>query len=132
MKGKFSEAGEIVREKLEWGELGWISRPAMTRARQIVAIEVTLLPGQGHNFHKHPEQEEVIYVLSGKIEQWLENSRQILTAGDSAFIHADVVHASFTEGAEPARLLAILSPCRGEGGYELVDVSQEAPWNGLR
>lgn len=132
MRGRFTSAAGVEREQLEWGELGWISRPAFTGARQIVAIEVTLLPGQGHNFHKHPDQEEVIYVLAGEVEQWLEGNRQNLQAGDSVFIDADVVHASFTAGNQPARLLAILSPCRGEGGYELVDVSQEAPWSGLR
>lgn len=132
MDGRFTKTTEVEREQLEWGELGWISRPATTGARQIVAIEVTLLPGQGHNFHKHPEQEEVIYVLAGGVEQWLGEQRQSLKPGDSVFIHAGVVHASFTAGSQPARLLAILAPCIGDGGYELVDVSHEAPWNGLR
>jgi quercetin dioxygenase-like cupin family protein len=132
MNGRFTVSAEVEREQLEWGELGWISRPAATGARQIVAIEVTLLPGQGHNFHKHPEQEEVIYVLAGEVEQWLGEQRQHLKPGDSVFIHAGAVHASFTAGSQPARLLAILSPCIGDGGYELVDVSQAAPWNGLR
>ena len=132
MNGRFTKTGEVEREQLEWGELGWISRPAATGAQQIVAIEVTLLPGQGHNFHKHPEQEEVIYVLAGEVEQWLGEQCQHLKPGDSVFIHADAVHASFTAGSQPARLLAILSPCIGDGGYELVDVSQAAPWNGLR
>lgn len=132
MNGRFTTTAEVAREQLEWGELGWISRPASTGARQIVAIEVTLLPGQGHNFHKHPEQEEVIYVLAGEVEQWLGEQRQNLKPGDSIFIDADVVHASFTAGNEPARLLAILAPCIGEGGYEMVDVSGTAPWNKLR
>ena len=131
MNGRFTKTGDVEREQLEWGELGWISRPA-TGAQQIVAIEVTLLPGQGHNFHKHPEQEEVIYVLAGEVEQWLGETRQNLTPGDSVFIAAGVVHASFTAGNQPARLLAILSPCIGAGGYELVDVSSVAPWNELR
>ena len=132
MNGRFTKTGEVEREQLEWGELGWISRPAATGARQIVAIEVTLLPGQGHNFHKHPEQEEVIYVLAGEVEQWLGEQRQHLKPGESVLSHAGAVHASFTAGSQPARLLAILSPCIGDGGYELVDVSQAAPWNGLR
>jgi quercetin dioxygenase-like cupin family protein len=131
MHGKFSLAGEIERERLDWGELGWVSRPA-NGAAQIVAIEVTLLPGKGHNFHKHPEQEEVIYVLAGVVEQWLDGAAQTLRAGDSVFIAPGVVHASFTAGDQPARLLAILSPCIGDGGYALVDVSGDAPWNTLR
>jgi hypothetical protein len=34
--------------------------------------------------------------------------------------------------AEDARVIAILGPCVGEMGAEQVDVSGEAPWNGLR
>ncbi|MCP5521756.1 MAG: cupin domain-containing protein [Verrucomicrobiales bacterium] len=132
MKGKFVIGTEITRDRLEWGEMGWISRPADTQAGSICEIEVTLEPGFGHNFHKHPRQEEVIHVLAGEIEQWLETEKCTLKGGDSVFIPPDVVHASFNVGNVTAKLLVVLSPCVGDGGYELVDVSTEAPWNGLR
>ena len=88
MNGKFITANDIEREQLEWGELGWISRPSLTNAKDITVIEVTLKAGHGHDFHKHPDQEEVITVLSGQIEQWLEAEKQILHPGDSIFIEA--------------------------------------------
>jgi hypothetical protein len=56
--------------------------------------------------------------------------KRILGAGDAAFIPAGVVHATFNGGGE-AHLLVIFSPCVGDG-FEVVDVSGEAPWNGLR
>ncbi|MBE2240054.1 MAG: cupin domain-containing protein [Caldilineaceae bacterium] len=132
MNGKFTRSAEMARDALDWGEMGWVSRPATTNAEQIVAIEVTFLPGEGHNFHKHPQQEEVIYVLAGEVEQWLEDEKQLLQAGDSIFIAPGVVHASFTVGSQPAKLLAILAPCTGADGYVAVDVGNETPWNGLR
>ena len=57
---------------------------------------------------------------------------RILGPGDSVFIGADVVHASFNVGESDAKLLAILGPCVGDQGYELVDVASEAPWKDLR
>ena len=95
---------------------------------------MTLETGQGHagGFHKHPEQEEVIYVISGSIEQWIEQEKRQLCSGDSVFIGADVVHASFNDSGGPAKLLAILGPCIGEEGYALVDVFEEEPWRSLR
>lgn len=132
MRGKFVLSKAMERDQLDWGEMGWISRPSTTGAKNINQMEVTLQPGFGHNFHKHPNQEEVIYVVAGEIEQWLETTKQILKPGDSVFIEPDVVHASFTVGNQPAKLIAVLAPCVGEGGYELVDVSGEAPWNTLR
>jgi quercetin dioxygenase-like cupin family protein len=132
MNGKFILSPEIQRERLDWGEMGWISHPPTTQAKFLTVMEVTLGSGGGHNFHKHPDQEEVISVVSGEIEQWLEDKKMILKPGDSIFIHPDIVHASFNTGTQPAKLMVVLGPCVGASGYEVVDVSGEAPWNTLR
>ena len=71
-------------------------------------------------------------MVAGKVEQWVDRDKRVLGPGDSAFIPADMVHASFNVGTEDARMVAILGPCVGKIGYELVDVAAEAPWNGLR
>ena len=132
MSGKFIPAAEADREQLDWGALAWLSRPDTTGAKDLVVIEVSLSPGGGHNFHKHPEQEEVIYVIEGGVEQWLRDEKRMLSSGDSIFIPANVVHASFNTSSAPAKLLAILGPCVSDEGYQLVDVADEAPWNSLR
>ena len=44
--------------------------------KKLVVLEVTLSPTGGHNFHKHPQQEEVIYVIEGEIEQWLDGKSE--------------------------------------------------------
>ena len=132
MSGTWMMTADTPPEVLDWGSLRWMSHPPSTGAGQLTVIEVTLAPGKGHDFHKHPDQEEVIYVVSGQVEQWLEQESRTMGAGDSVFIGADVVHASFNTGDTDAKVLAILGPCVGDGGYELVDVAGEAPWNGLR
>lgn len=132
MTGKFMLSAETPPEVLDWGQLRWMSHPPSTGAGQLTVIEVNITPGQGHDFHKHPDQEEVIYCISGKVEQWLDTDKKILGPGDSVFIGADVVHASFNVGDGDARLLAILGPCVGDQGYELVDVADQAPWKDLR
>jgi quercetin dioxygenase-like cupin family protein len=132
MIGKFIPSAEAETDQLAWGTSSWISRPASTGAKQLVVIEAVLMPGFGHSFHKHPDQEEVICVIDGQLEQWLEKDNQVLTNGDSVFIPAGVVHASFNVSDKPAKFLAILGPCMGEGGYEVVEVFDQEPWNSLR
>jgi len=132
MPGKFMLSAATAPEHLDWGQLRWMSHPPSTGAAQLTVIEVTLAPGKGHDFHKHPDQEEVIYVVSGSVEQWLGQEMRDLRPGDSVFIPADMVHASFNASGAEAKLLAILGPCVGDGGYELVDVADEAPWNSIR
>ena len=132
MGGKFVLSKNTPQEVLDWGRLRWMSHPPSTGAEQLTVLEVTIEPGKGHDFHKHPGQEEVIYVMSGEVEQWLEQDKQLLGPGDSVFIPADAVHASFNSGQGVAQLLAILGPCVGEQGYELVDVATDEPWKSLR
>ena len=131
MTGAFVHARDVKRDTLDWGELGWTCGPG-TGARQLTVLDVTLQPGFGHEFHKHPGQEEVIVVQSGWIEQWLERDHSTLGPGDAVFIPAGTVHASFTVGEEAAHLTVALSPWAGESGYEVEDVAAEEPWRSLR
>jgi len=133
MGGKFIPAAEAVREQLDWGGLAWCCRPAGIGAKDVVVIEVTLAPGGGHAFHRHPKQEEAIYVIDGQVEQWIDQTKRVLSSGDTAFLPAGTVHASFNTSDRPARLLAILGPCVDrQNGYEVVEVADQPPWNGLR
>jgi quercetin dioxygenase-like cupin family protein len=129
---KFISSMHVKREEAEWGSLAWFSSPAVSNARNLVVIEVTLNPAGAHSFHKHPKQEEVIYVIEGEIEEWVDREKRTLLVGDSAFIPADVVHATFNVGDQRARLLAILGPCIGPEGYELIDVANQEPWVSLK
>src|SRR3954447_14802274 len=132
MPGKFTLLADVQPDVLEWGQLRMLSHPPSTGAKQLAIIHGNIFPGQGHNFHYHPHQEEILYVISGTIEQWLERERRTLGPGDSIFIPPGVAHASFNIGADDVSVLAIFGPSVGDAGLEMVDVSGEAPWNGLR
>jgi quercetin dioxygenase-like cupin family protein len=132
MNGRFITHGDIVRETFDWGESGWISRPSLTGSTALCVMDVTLTPGSGHNFHRHPDQEEVIWVREGRVEQWLEHDSLELGPGDAVYIPRDVVHASFTVGDTDAKLSVILSPTAGDDGYSVIDVFEEEPWTSLR
>jgi len=132
MERRFTIASETQSEVLDWGRLRWLCNPPSTGAKDLTVIDVTLSPGKGHNFHRHPDQEEVILCVAGSVEQWVDREKRILGPGDSAFIPAGVVHASFNVGQGEAKVVAILGPCKGEIGYEVVEMGAEAPWNTLR
>lgn len=126
---------DVEWEELEWGDLGWVVRPQnVPEAAQLCVLDVKIAPGQGHDFHKHPNQEEVIFLRSGTIEQWVEDEKRILKPGDVVFIAQDTVHASFvpSDASEDARVLVVLGPSHGVEGYEAVEVAAEEPWASLR
>lgn len=130
-KGNFIPASEAVVEQPAWGRMVTMSRPAVG-AHTIVTMVVDLEPGAGHNFHFHAGQEEVIYVLEGAVEQWLEEEHCILHVGDTVLIGASVVHASFNTTLSRARLFVVVGPCVGKSGYSATDVSDQPRWMAIR
>lgn len=128
---RFVTEEEMEVEQLPWGPHDWLCRPGITDAEDLLLVRVHMPPGEAHKFHKHPEMEEIIYVLSGTCEQWVDREMQILKPGQIAHIPKDVVHGSYNAGDDTLELLAILSPAKIEGP-PLVDVSEEEPWKSMR
>jgi quercetin dioxygenase-like cupin family protein len=132
MNGKFLKKGQLEITETPWGPMQWLSRPQTTGARDLVCTIVDIAADGFHNFHKHPGQEEVIYVLKGRVEQWIEEEHRVLGPGDAVYIGAGIVHATFNIGSGTAQLFVALGPSRGKAGYKAVDVSAQKRWHGLR
>jgi quercetin dioxygenase-like cupin family protein len=128
---RFVTAGDMEVETLPWGPHEWLCRPGLTDAKELLLVRVRMPPGTGHAFHRHPAMEEIIYVISGRAEQWVDMVSRSLGPGDIAHIPRDVVHGTYNAGDEPLVFLAILSPALFEGP-PLVDVSRQEPWASLR
>jgi quercetin dioxygenase-like cupin family protein len=128
----FVKQSDVVVDEFDWGTIGWRCRPANTGSKDLVVMDVTLAPGMGHAFHCHPGQEEMIIVKQGAVTQFIEKESTTLSSGDSVYIDAGIVHASYNDGDETAHLQVVIGPSLGDGGYGLVDVSAEEPWASLR
>ena len=129
---RFVMAGDVPVESYEWGDAGMRCAPPGTGCESFVVMDVRLDPGFFHAFHKHPDQDEMITVVSGKVTQFLEGESSVLGPGDSVYIDKDVVHGSYNDFDEPAQLAVVLAPAVTDGGYVAVDVSAEEPWASLR
>lgn len=128
---RFVTRSEMDVEVLPWGPHEWLCRPGLTDAEGLLLVRVRMPPGQGHAFHRHPAMEEIIYVVSGRAEQWVDRASRDLGPGDVAHIPRDVVHGTYNAGDEELVFLAILSPAEFEGPA-LIDVSGDEPWASLR
>jgi quercetin dioxygenase-like cupin family protein len=128
---RFVTASELEEEQLHWARLHWLCRTSICEAEQLMLCRVDILPGEGHNFHRHPELEEIIYVIEGEAEQWVDREKRILKPGEIAHIPRDTVHATFNPTGSNITIVAILSPAKHQGPF-LVDVYEEEPWRSLR
>ena len=127
----FVTSDELSVEMLPSGPHEWLSHPDLTDPDQIMLVRVRMPAGRAHKFHRHPAMEEVIYVISGRAEQWVDQKSRILGPGEIAHIPPNVVHGTYNTGDETLVFLAILSPAKFEGPW-LVDVSEDEPWRSIR
>ena len=128
---RFVGGSEAQVEHLPWGPHEWLSRPGLTEADQLLLVRVTMPPGKGHAFHRHPEMEEIIYVVSGQAEQWVERDKRTLNPGDTAHVPVNLVHGTYNDADDALVFLAILAPAKITGP-PLIDMSKEKPWDELR
>jgi quercetin dioxygenase-like cupin family protein len=130
-KPRFITGANARIELAPWGKHWWLSEPPLTGTKLLTLVRVTMRPGTGHRFHYHPAREEIIYVVEGVAEQWVDREKRQLKAGEIAFIPKKVVHAIFNSSPRPMSFLAILSPASARGPF-LVDCFDEEPWRSLR
>lgn len=128
---KFVSFEETIVERFPEKAHFWHCRPDMVGPTDLLFVRCQMYAGQAHKFHRHPKMEEILYVLSGTAEQWVEREKRVMTAGHSLYLPANVVHGTYNIGPGVLDFLAILSPAQSEGPAT-VDVSDQEPWKSLR
>jgi len=126
----FIHAEDAPRDTTEGRLHTWHSKPGFTPTEDLLFVHVTVPPGGGHSFHKHPNKEEVIYILEGEAEQWLEQEKQNLGPGSSVFIPKSAVHATFNRTDKDLKFIAVITPCSSEGPVQNM-VDHLEPWKGI-
>jgi quercetin dioxygenase-like cupin family protein len=124
---RFITAADVQHGSFPWCTVEWMSNPALVGAKELLLVRATFPPGEAHNFHRHPEREEIIYVLSGLAHQWVGKEMRPLGPGEMAHIPKNTPHATFNPGPETLKFLAVLSPLDAPGEMT-VDVFNEEPW----
>jgi len=128
---KFVKEKDQTFEKALGRDHYWHYHPDGAENTESYMVKVVVPEGDGHDFHRHPKMHEILYILKGQAEQWIEDEMQILEVGGSVYIDADVGHATFNAGKGELEFLAILSPPNGwEAGT--LDVSKEEPYINYR
>jgi quercetin dioxygenase-like cupin family protein len=128
---RFVTVADTELESLDGKKHYWYLKDGLGDSESLVFVRARIVKGAGHPFHKHPEMDEIIYVLEGEMEQWLEQEKRTLKPGDSIYIPRDVIHGCYNESDAECEFLAILTPSKIKGPFS-VDVSAEEPWRSLK
>jgi oxalate decarboxylase/phosphoglucose isomerase-like protein (cupin superfamily) len=113
--GVITTTKDVDSLEFDWGQIHFLSEPAVTGARGFSFGLVDLAAGKGHARHNHPGSEEIIYVVSGRGEQMVDDRPAVaVTAGSSIYIPADVYHSTLNTGTETLKLIVVYSPAGPE------------------
>ena len=100
-----------TREPLDQWRPGVMTRmliSARNGARSLCLFEQFVDPGNGAPTHRH-SVEEVLTVLAGSAEVWLDDDRAIVAAGQSVIVPAGVRHGFTNPGATTLHVQALLA-----------------------
>jgi oxalate decarboxylase/phosphoglucose isomerase-like protein (cupin superfamily) len=113
--GVITTLSDVDEIEFDWGNIHFLSEPAVTGAERFSFGVVRLSPGKGHERHNHPGSEEIIYVVSGTGEQMVDDKPAVdVKPGASIYIPADIYHSTLNTGPETLELLVVYSPAGPE------------------
>jgi len=87
--------GDVL--EFDWGRIVWtVSRALMTFG------VVTIKAGHANPRHRHPNCDEILHLLSGRLEHSLGDELYVMNAGDTISIPTGAWHNARSIGAEDA------------------------------
>lgn len=101
---KMSEPGT----RRDWGSQVWLATRALTGS-SLSMTRMTITPGHSGEAHRHPNADEVIYLVKGSVEVRAGDETFPLGVTDSLAIPGGLPHQIHNHGIEEAELLICYS-----------------------
>ncbi len=113
-EAKVLRAGEAETAEFDWGRLFWCASEKLGNSAHMTVGKCVIKPGCENPGHHHPNCEEVLHVLSGRILHYIHDSGPVeMGPGDTITLPAELSHYAKNSGDEDAVLMiAFSSPDR--------------------
>jgi quercetin dioxygenase-like cupin family protein len=100
-----TRSDSFLVEEQDWGRLVWMVNGALGSSETMTVGRCFINPGRANPRHHHPNCDEVLYVLRGRIEHSVDDARFVMAAGDIVSIPQGSRHNARNVGDEVAELL---------------------------
>ena len=106
-----ASAGEVL--EFPWGRITWIVSRKLGNSMAMTFGRVLMRAGMSNPRHRHPNCDEILHLLSGRIDHTLGEESLVMEAGDTISIPAGVWHqARALDGADAEMVIAFSSADR--------------------
>ena len=102
-----------VTEK--WGSLTWLAGQQIGNAQGLTLGHVIIKPGESNPRHCHPNCEEVLYLMSGRLKHSVGVKKITASTGDVFTVGPGIYHQATNTGSEDAHMIVAYS----EGNREM-------------
>ena len=109
MKTSVRTAAEAHRIEEDWGSLTWLAGQKIGNAEGLTLGRVVIRKGMSNPRHSHPNCEEALYLLAGRLRHTMGNEEVILDKGDTIVLDAGVPHNATSIGEEDADMIVAYS-----------------------
>lgn len=95
------------RVEEDWGSLTWLASKTLLHSDGLTLGRVIIKRGMSNPRHSHPNSEEILYLLEGRLEHTIEDKKVLLEKGDTLRIKAGVVHNALSIGDLDADMIVV-------------------------
>ncbi len=99
-----------VKQYFEWGTVKWLDEPEDTDQGRLLVGHVTFLPHKRQDEHLHTGDEQILYIISGNGEHWVDGRCYPLLPGMVYHISPYARHELRNAGDQPLEMIIVYNP----------------------
>lgn len=120
MKGKFTSLEDTPIKELEGRRMYMLITPKTVKSDNISMMLIKVKQGQTvRPCHSHPTSEEIIYIIQGEGEAWIDEEIFAFTAGTAIIFPKGAKHMIRNTGNSKLEVLCVFSPPVTPESYQL-------------
>ncbi|ASN22066.1 cupin domain-containing protein [Arthrobacter sp. YN] len=101
-QGGITRKADVLIEEHSWGRLQWMVSDKLGNSETMTVGRCYIHPHQQNPPHYHPNCDEVLHVLQGRIKHRVNDTYVDLEAGDTISIPSGAIHNAVNVGTEEA------------------------------
>lgn len=110
---------EVEEKKVPGRFIRWIADETTMQPEFLSSCIIRVMPGETvQPAHSHPEGEELIYLITGTGEAWVDGEIEPMRAGTAVLFEKGSVHMIRNVGKDEMKVICFFSPPTGLENYK--------------
>ena len=119
---KLVHESEVEEQRIPGRFIRWIADEKTLQPRYLSSCVIRVMPGETvQPAHSHPEGEELIYIVSGEGEAWVEGEIRPIRAGTAVLFEQGQVHMIRNVGKQEMKVACFFAPATGLDNYKMYE-----------